>query len=55
VCEWTTTARTHHDRPFRVLKGASWLHQDPVSYRTAAASWVAASFYTPLIGFRCAL
>jgi hypothetical protein len=55
VCEWTTTARTHHEAPFRVLKGASWLHQDPVNFRTAAASWVAASFYTPLIGFRCAL
>src|SRR5947207_3440464 len=20
VCEWTTTARTHHDAPFRLLK-----------------------------------
>ena len=55
VCEWTATARTHHGVSFYLLKGASWLHQDPVNYRTAASSWVMGGFYTPLIGFRCAL
>jgi sulfatase modifying factor 1 len=55
VCEWTATTMTHHGVPFHMLKGASWFHEDPVSYRTAAGSWVMEGFYTPLIGFRCAM
>jgi len=55
VCEWTSTARHHHGSAFHQIKGASWFHQDPVNYRAAAGSWVSATFYHPLIGFRCAL
>lgn len=55
VCEWTSTTRLHHGSTFHLLKGASWLHEDPVSFRTAAASWISGTFRTPLLGFRCAL
>jgi formylglycine-generating enzyme required for sulfatase activity len=55
VCEWTATTTTHHGGPFHLLKGASWLHEDPVNFRTAAGFWAAESFFTPLIGFRCAM
>jgi hypothetical protein len=55
VCEWTATTRTHHGSPFHLVKGASWLHEDPASFRTAAASWISGHFRTPLLGFRCAL
>ena len=55
VCEWTATTRTHHGGTFHLLKGASWLHEDPVNFRIAAGSWISATFRTPLLGFRCAL
>lgn len=55
VCEWTATTRTHHDVLFSLLKGASWLHRDPVSFRPTASFWAMAGFYTPWVGFRCAL
>jgi formylglycine-generating enzyme required for sulfatase activity len=55
VCEWTATTTMHHGGPFYLLKGASWLHEDPVNYRTAASFWAREGMHTPLIGFRCAL
>lgn len=54
VCEWTATTHPHHGGPHHLLKGASWLHEDPVNFRTVAGSWVSATFRNPLIGFRCA-
>ncbi len=55
VCEWTRSTMPHHGATFARLKGASWLHQDPVNFRTAASFWAMTSFATPWIGFRCAL
>lgn len=55
VCEWTATTTIHHDVLFSRLKGASWVHRDPVSYRLNSAFWAMAGYYTPWIGFRCAL
>ncbi len=54
VCEWTSTRRTHHESPFALVKGASWFHEDPSSFRPEAAAWTMQAFYSPLIGFRCA-
>lgn len=54
VCEWTSTHRTHHESPFALVKGASWFHEDPSSFRPESAAWTMQAFYSPLIGFRCA-
>lgn len=55
VCEWTGTTTGHHGTIFARLKGASWLHSDPVNFRTAASFWAMTGFDTAWIGFRCAL
>lgn len=55
VCEWTSTTMPHHGATFVQVKGTSWLHEDPVNFRSAAGAWTMGSFTTSWVGFRCAL
>ncbi len=53
--EWVDCFVPHHGIQFQLLKGASWFHQDPVSFRTASGCYATEMWSSPLTGFRCAL
>lgn len=53
--EWTASVTTCHGGQFRLMKGASWLHQDALSYRTAAGRYAPGGWVAAFSGFRCAL
>jgi len=53
--EWVDCFVPHHGIRFQLLKGASWFHQDPVSFRTASGCYATEMWSSPLTGFRCAL
>jgi hypothetical protein len=53
--EWTVAVMPHHAAQFGLVRGASWLHRAPLSYRSAFAYWLPAEHVSTLVGFRCAL
>lgn len=55
VLEWLADTRPHHGVRFQGLKGASWFHCDPLSFRTAAGGYAYEGWRSAFTGFRCAL
>lgn len=55
VSEWTSRVMPHHGVQFRMLRGASWFHRDPISYRSAFGYHVYEGWRSAFTGFRCAL
>lgn len=55
VLEWVADVRPHHGVQFQLMKGASWFHEDPLSFRTAAGWWAYEGWRSSCTGFRCAL
>lgn len=53
--EWVDRRRPHHGVAFQLLKGASWFHEDPVSFRVASGSYAYEGWRSAFTGFRCAL
>lgn len=54
--EWVDKVVSHHTVQFRLLKGASWIHEDPVNFRTASGCYAVEKWWVlPFVGFRCAL
>jgi formylglycine-generating enzyme required for sulfatase activity len=53
--EWVNRVIPHHTTEFQLLKGASWFHEDPLNFRTAAGAYAVERWSSPLTGFRCAL
>ena len=55
VSEWSANVMPHHGVQFRMLRGASWFHQDPVSFRSAFGYYAYEGWCSAFTGFRCAL
>jgi len=55
VSEWTSNIMPHHGVQFRMLRGASWFHQDAVSFRSAFGYYAYEGWTSAFTGFRCAL
>jgi hypothetical protein len=55
VLHWVSDVRPHHGVQFQLMKGASWFHEDPVNYRTAAGWYAYEGWRSAFTGFRCAL
>ena len=55
VLEWVSDVRPHHGVQFQLSKGASWFHEDPLSFRTAAGWYAYEGWRSAFTGFRCAL
>jgi formylglycine-generating enzyme required for sulfatase activity len=55
VLEWVSDVRPHHGVQFQLMKGASWFHEDPVSFRTASGWYARDVWNSSFTGFRCAL
>ncbi len=53
--EWVSDVRPHHGVQFQLMKGASWFHEDPLSFRTAAGWYAYEGWRSTFTGFRCAL
>ena len=53
--EWLADVRPHHGSQFRMLKGASWFHEDPVNFRVASGCYASENWQSVLCGLRCAL
>jgi formylglycine-generating enzyme required for sulfatase activity len=53
--EWVSDTRPHHGVQFQLMKGASWFHEDPLSYRTASGWYAYEGWRSAFTGFRCAL
>ncbi len=53
--EWVGRVISHHTTQFQLLKGASWLHEDPVNFRTASGAYAVERWSSGMTGFRCAL
>jgi formylglycine-generating enzyme required for sulfatase activity/acetyl esterase/lipase len=53
--EWVGDVRPHHGSQFRLLKGASWLHEDPVNFRVASSYFASENWQSAPTGLRCAL
>jgi formylglycine-generating enzyme required for sulfatase activity len=53
--EWVGRFIAHHTTEFQLLKGASWLHEEPLNFRAASAWCAYARWGSSLTGFRCAL
>ncbi|MFC1717004.1 formylglycine-generating enzyme family protein, partial [Candidatus Poribacteria bacterium] len=54
VSEWTSRVMPHHGVQFRMLRGGSWFHRDPVSFRSAFG-YAHEGWRSAFTGFRCAL
>jgi hypothetical protein len=55
VLEWVADVTLYNGTQFRLLKGASWFHEDPLSYRVAAGWYASESWQSAFSGVRCAL
>ncbi len=55
ILEWVSDVRPHHGVQFQLMKGASWFHEDPVSFRTASGWYAYEGWRSAFTGFRCAL
>jgi formylglycine-generating enzyme required for sulfatase activity len=53
--EWIADVRPHHGVQFQGMKGASWFHEDPLSYRVASGNYAYEGWRSAFTGFRCAL
>ena len=53
--EWVADVLPRHGSQFRMLKGASWFHEDPVNFRVASAYYASENWQSTLSGLRCAL
>lgn len=53
--EWVSRSLPHHGVRFQLIKGASWFHEDPVSFRVAAGCYAYEGWRSSFTGFRCAL
>jgi formylglycine-generating enzyme required for sulfatase activity len=53
--EWVGRLVPHHGVQFQLLKGASWFHEEPLSFRAASGCYALDRWTSPLTGFRCAL
>jgi len=53
--EWVSRVIPHHGVQFQLMKGASWFHEDPVSFRTASGWYAHEGWRSAFTGFRCAL
>ena len=54
VLEWVADVIPHHGSQFRRLKGASWFHEDPLSFRVAAGCCALENWQSGFTGLRCA-
>ncbi len=52
--EWVEAVVPHHDVRFQLLKGVSWLNEDPLSFRPAAGWYFYEGWSSSTTGFRCA-
>jgi hypothetical protein len=52
--EWVEAVVAHHGVRFRLLKGVSWLNEDPLSFRAAAGWYFYEGWSSATTGFRCA-
>ncbi|MBL7038357.1 MAG: SUMF1/EgtB/PvdO family nonheme iron enzyme [Pirellulaceae bacterium] len=55
VLEWVSDVMPHHGVQFRLMKGASWFHEDPLNYRVASGWYAYEGWRSAFTGFRCAL
>jgi formylglycine-generating enzyme required for sulfatase activity len=55
VLEWSADARPHNSSQHRMVKGASWIHQDPLNFRVACGYYASENWQSLLVGVRCAL
>lgn len=55
VLQWVADTRPHHGVRFQLMKGASWFHCDPLSFRTASGWYAYEGWRSAFTGFRCAL
>ena len=53
--EWVDRLIPHHGVQFQLMKGASWLHEDPLNFRTASGWYAYEGWRSAFTGFRCAL
>ncbi len=55
VLEWVSNVSNSRGSVFRLLKGASWFHEDPLSFRVAAGAYANEIWQSAFSGVRCAL
>lgn len=55
VLEWVSNVLPHHGVQFQLMKGASWFHEDPLSFRTASGCYAYEGWRSAFTGFRCVL
>jgi formylglycine-generating enzyme required for sulfatase activity len=55
VLEWSADARPRTSSPARMLKGASWIHQDPLNFRVASGYYASENWQSLFTGLRCVL
>jgi hypothetical protein len=54
ILEWTADIRPHHGSQFRMLRGTSWYHEDPVNFRVSACCFASENWQAAPTGIRCA-
>ena len=52
--EWSADARADNSSQARILKGASWIHQDPLNFRVASGYYASENWQSLFTGLRCA-
>jgi formylglycine-generating enzyme required for sulfatase activity len=55
VLEWVADVTSHNRSQFRLLKGAGWIHEDPLNYRVASGWYATETWQSAFSGVRCAL
>lgn len=55
VLEWVSNVSSNRGSLFRLLKGASWFHKDPLSFRIASGAYANGIWQSAFSGLRCAL
>jgi hypothetical protein len=53
VSEWTSDTTPHQETTFRLLKGPSWIFEEPWSLRKETAIWAFSLWGFVFTGFRC--
>ena len=53
--EWVADVLPHHGVQFQRMQGASWFHEDPLSFRVASGCYAYEGWRSAFTGFRCAL
>ena len=55
VLEWVSDVVSNRGSQFRLLKGASWFHEDPLNFRIASGWYANEIWQSAFSGLRCAL